>query len=299
MKCLIYKSKNYCASYNLAVEEFLFELAERIECVILYLWQNDKAVVLGRNQNAYNEVNLKTAQQFDVQVVRRMTGGGAVFHDLGNLNYTFIFPHAYRERDFMYQILISVFEKLGITVFVGGRNDIYIEDFKFSGNAFYTNGRTYLHHGTILVDSDLDIMNAVLYTPLSKMASRSIKSVRARVKNIKDIAPNITIDDIKSIIVKKYEIWAMSVFNEYVEEIQIEEKNIENFRKKYKDPVWNFGNGKKYEYEKETKFEWGNAKIMYNQKNGIIIEAKIYTDSLIIDEVENAEKDLIGKRIQV
>lgn len=297
MKCLIYESENYCASRNLAVEEYLFRLADRRVCAILYLWQNDKAVILGKNQNAYDEVDMNAAQKFGVQVVRRMTGGGAVFHDLGNLNYTMIFPSAYGKKDSMYQILTNAFGKLGITVSVGGRNDIFIDGFKFSGNAFYTNGRCCLHHGTILVDSDLDMMNAVLCTPSGKMARHSIKSVQARVKNIKDVLPDITIEEMKLAIAEEYEKWADSVFGICPEEIQFDGKDIEDFQQKYYDPLWNFGDGKRYGYEREARYEWGNARIAYNQRNGIVTAVKIYTDSLEVDDVENAERNLIGKHI--
>lgn len=297
MKCLIYNSENYCASHNLAVEEFLFGMADHGGCAILYLWQNDKAVILGRNQNAYDEVDMSAAQQFGIQVVRRMTGGGAVFHDLGNLNYTMIFPIACSKKDFMYKILTNAFGKLGVTVSVGGRNDIYIDGLKFSGNAFYTNGRCCLHHGTILVDSDLDMMNAVLCTPSGKMAKHSIKSVQARVKNIKDVLPDITIKEIKLAIAEEYEKWADSVFGICPEEIQVDGTDIEDFVQKYNDPLWNFGNGKKYEYEREARYEWGNARIAYNQRNGIVTDVKIYTDSLEVDDVENAKRNLIGRHI--
>lgn len=297
MKCLIYESDNYCASHNLAVEEFLFGMADLGGCAILYLWQNDKAVILGRNQNAYDEVDMNAAQQLGIQVVRRMTGGGAVFHDLGNLNYTMIVPIACGKKDSMYKILTSAFGKLGVTVSIGGRNDIYIDGLKVSGNAFYTNGGCYLHHGTILVDSDLDMMNEVLCTPSGKMARHSIKSVQARVKNIKDVLPDITVKEMKLAIAEEYEKWIEFAFGICSEKIQVDEADIEDFQQKYKDSLWNFGNGKRYEYEREERFEWGNARIAYNQKNGIMTDVKIYTDSLEVDDVENAERDLMGKHI--
>lgn len=297
MKCLIYESKNFCVGHNLAVEEYLFGLADRSRCTILYLWQNDRAVVLGKNQNAYDEVNLDAVRQSGIQVVRRMTGGGTVFHDLGNLNYTMIFPSVCGRKDFIYQILSDVFEKLGAAVSIGGRNDIFIDGFKFSGNAFYTNGRCFLHHGTILVNSDLDMMNAVLYTPSGKMAKRSVRSAQARVKNIKDVLPDITIKEVKLAIAEEYEKWADSVFGVCPEKVQVREADIEAFMRKYNDPMWNFGDGKRYEYGREARYEWGEAFIAYNQRNGIVTDAKIYTDSLEVDDVENAERNLMGKHI--
>lgn len=295
MKCLVYESESFCASHNLAVEEFLFGVADRRGCIILYLWQNDKAVILGKNQDVYSEIDLNAVQRLGIQVVRRMTGGGAVFHDLGNLNYTMIFPAAC--ADSMYQILADAFGKLGVAVSVGGRNDIFIDGFKFSGNAFYTNGRCCLHHGTILVDSDLDMMQAVLCTPSGKMARRSIKSVQKRVKNIKDVLSDITIGKVKLAIAEEYEKWAGSVFGISPEKMQVDETDIEDIKKKYNDPLWNFGNNKRYEYEKDARYKWGDAKIAYNQRNGVVTEVKIYTDSLEVDEVENAERNLIGKYI--
>ena len=297
MKCLFYESESHCARHNLAVEEYLFGLADCSRCVILYLWQNDRAVILGKNQDAWAEVNMDAARRSGVQVVRRMTGGGTVFHDLGNLNYTMIFPASYSKKDIVYQMMIGALGKLGVAAFVGGRNDIYIDGYKFSGNAFYTNQNCYLHHGTILVDSDLNMLNAVLDTPSGKLAGRSVNSVQSRVKNIREVVPDITVDKVKPAIMEEYEKWAVAAFGTYPERIQVTEADIGDRLQKYNDPLWNLGNGKKYAYERTAEFDWGNARIAYDQRDGIVTDARIYTDSLEVERVEDAERALKGKSV--
>jgi len=171
--------------YNLAVEEYLFE---NIDEDIFMLWQNDKTVVIGKNQNAYAEVNLPFAKENNIHIARRITGGGAVYHDLGNVNYTFITStDKARVLDYEYftQPIIKALSTFGIDCKLSGRNDLECQGRKFSGNAQYTKNGRILHHGTLLFDSDIDTMSKVLRANKEKLEFKSVKSHSARVTNLR------------------------------------------------------------------------------------------------------------------
>lgn len=170
---------------NLAIEEYLFRKSDDS---VFILWQNYNTVVIGKNQNAYCEVNAEYAEAHGIKTARRITGGGAVYHDLGNVNYSFISKSANNGIDFktFTEPIISLLVDLGVPAALSGRNDILVGEKKISGNAqFSSNGRV-LHHGTILFDSDLSTLSAALNVDPEKVSSRAVKSTRSRVANLKD-----------------------------------------------------------------------------------------------------------------
>ncbi len=177
---------------NLAVEKKLFDNASPGE-IILYLWQNANTVVIGRNQNAYTECNLDNMEKDGVRLARRTTGGGAVFHDLGNMNFSFIMPVEMKTEGIPEKLIKKSCERFGIEAEITGRNDIYTNGRKFSGNAFCQTKKTYLHHGTILVNADTQIMKNYLNVSKEKLASKGVKSVAARVINLIEVCPDLTI----------------------------------------------------------------------------------------------------------
>lgn len=178
--------------FNLAVERVLFENAGADE-IILYLWQNANTVVIGRNQNAYTECNLEVMKENGVRLARRTTGGGAVFHDLGNMNFSFIMPTEMKTEGIPEKLIMKSCTHFGIEAEITGRNDICTRGRKFSGNAFCQTKTTYLHHGTILVDADTSKMKDYLNVSKEKLASKGVKSVSSRVINLIDICPDLTI----------------------------------------------------------------------------------------------------------
>lgn len=172
--------------YNLALEEYLLK-NQRIKDIVLLLWQNRPSVIIGQYQNTIEEINSDFVDKNQIQVVRRITGGGAVYHDRGNLNYSFIIPDVDDEINFkkFTQPLIEAMASMGVKAELTGRNDILVDGKKFSGNAqFYYQSRL-LHHGTILFDSNLDFVQNALCVKPGKIESKSIKSVRSRVTNLK------------------------------------------------------------------------------------------------------------------
>jgi lipoate-protein ligase A len=157
------------------------------------LWQNEPTVVIGRNQNAYAELDLAYAEREGIHIARRITGGGAVYHDLGNLNYTYISAKGVEALDFatLAEPIISALSELGLNAKLSGRNDIEIDGVKISGNAQHSEGERVLQHGTLLFDTDLSVLSRVLLPDEAKLATKGIKSVRARVGNIKERLPEL------------------------------------------------------------------------------------------------------------
>ena len=186
---LYIKSKNSTdPHFNLAMEEYVLKYLNLAEEYLL-LWQNEPAIIIGRHQNTLEEVNMDYTRENNIHVVRRLSGGGAVYHDLGNLNFTFIRRAIRSElldlKSFT-QPVIHALKKLGVNAEVSGRNDLTIEGKKFSGNAQYLYKNNILHHGTLLFDSDLSELNKALRVRADKIESKGIKSVRSRVTNIRE-----------------------------------------------------------------------------------------------------------------
>ena len=188
---------------NLALEQTLLERVEEGEC-ILYLWQNARTVVIGRNQNPWKECRTTLLTEEGGRLARRLSGGGAVFHDLGNLNFTFLM----REEDYDLSRQLRVIEtaclSLGVPVERSGRNDLLADGRKFSGNAFYHHlGRAY-HHGTLMVDVDLEMVQRYLSPSKAKLAAKGVDSVRSRVVNLKEFVPDLTVDNLKNALVSAF-----------------------------------------------------------------------------------------------
>lgn len=201
----IYRSSQTNVYFNLAMELYLLRIVEAVsDNVLLYFWRNENAVVLGRNQDAFLECNMVNAEKCSTQVARRITGGGAVFHDLGNLNFSVILPRLMYDRDMVTKVLVTAFRKMGIESEASGRNDILACGRKFSGCAFYTNPRAGLYHGTVLIDTNFGRMKELLTVSQEKLARHGIASVESRVVNLREIKPGITIEKVQEALKNEF-----------------------------------------------------------------------------------------------
>jgi lipoate-protein ligase A len=286
--------------FNLALEEYLLKIDDS-PANKLILWQNEPTIVVGKNQNTLEEINYQYVKENRIKVVRRLTGGGAVYHDQGNLNFTFIINRGnFPKTDFSVfaEPIIYCLANLGIKAEFDGRNDITVDRKKFSGNAQYYYKDRLLHHGTILFDSDLSVLGNVL-KPKKNYASKAVKSVKSRVTNLKAYLPSaITIQTFKQLL-------AESIFkyhNRPYRECVLTENDINEVNKlaaaKYSTWEWNFGSSPAFNYQKELTFAGGNLTLNLNINQGLIKECKFYGDFFEHHPVEELEAILTGQRYE-
>jgi len=265
----------------------------------ILLWQNDKTVVIGRHQNAAEEVNLKRAEELGVKIVRRNTGGGTVYHDLGNLNFSFITdwtPERNMDYDAFLKPVINALSKFGVDAEKRGRNDLVVDGRKISGNAQCIRNGRILHHGTLLVDSELSVMPEVLNVQIEKIASKGIKSVKSRVTNISRYAKTfINVELLRRVLLE-------SCFENMLEnELVLDNGHkaaIESLAKeKYETWEWNFGTVADYSYKNSKRFPNGKIEVHLDVENGVIERCKIYGDFLALVGVEELEDAITGCRV--
>lgn len=279
---------------NMATEEHLFK---NFQDDIFMLWRNNNAIVVGKHQNTLAEINLEHVRQNDIKVVRRLSGGGAVFHDLGNLNFTFIVNGEDSSLvDFRKytQPILDVLQSLGVNAIFEGRNDLTIEGKKFSGNAVHVIRNRVLQHGTLLFTSQIsDLTEALKVNPL-KFQDKAVKSVRSRVTNISEHLPHpIALDQFTQLIMKHIQsMYADATMYEFNSEDNEAIQKLAD--EKYSTWDWNFGYQAKYNFEKLERTSAGNIEVHLNVENGFIKECKIYGDYFNTAETSDIEVALIG-----
>ncbi len=287
---------------NLAIEEHILKNLDINESYLLF-YINQPSIIIGRNQNTIEEINTKFVEENDIIVVRRMSGGGAVYHDLENLNYSFITKdegNSIQENFKKFtQPVINALRKLGANAQLMGRNDIEIDGKKVSGTAQYATGGRMYTHGTLMLNVDLDSVSKALKPKKEKIESKGVKSVRARVGNIKDyINQDMTVEEFKQYILK-------SVFEEQgldVQEYVLTDedwKQIEEISKnKYQTWEWNFGKSPKANISNSHRFPVGTIDVRLNVNRGMIEDVKIFGDFFGWGEIADIENKLKGVRYE-
>ena len=292
LRTKIIKSDSFDPTYNLALEEFLTKNVVEDD-IILYLWQNERTVVIGKNQNYWSEVNAPIAEADCVTVVRRLSGGGAVFHDLGNLNFTFILRKENYDVQRQLSVIIDALGNLGIKAEKTGRNDIEADGRKFSGNAFFKSSAGWYHHGTLMVDVDKEKLGKYLNVSTSKLQSKGVKSVKARVVNLKELREDITIEMLCEELYKAFgRIYGCDPIKIDPEEIDWAE--VENLQERYSSWEWTKGRKIPFTVQIEKRFAWGNIDLQMNVEGGIIKDAICYSDAMNENIGEEIAKGLIG-----
>jgi len=275
------------------LEEYLLDTLPA-DSVLLYLWQNEKTVVIGKNQSSANEVNIEALQKNNGYLVRRLSGGGAVYHDTGNLNFTFIM----NEKSFDVQkqtlVILQALEKCGIQAEINGRNDLTINGCKFSGHAYYHTKDNSYHHGTIMVNVDADALSKYLHVSKQKLASHNVKSVKSRTVNLIDIQPSLTIPMLKEKLKEAFEEVYQSIAT-CLDEKDLNPEKMHLLEKKYCDPSWIYDKQEEYDFSKEKKYPWGITTIHYSLQNNRLSKLCIYTDALETDLLEQLPKKLLHK----
>ena len=283
---------------NLAIEEYALKNLDINESYLLF-YINKPSIIIGKNQNTIEEVNQDYVEQNDITVVRRLSGGGAVYHDLGNLNFSFITKDdgdSFHNFKKFTEPVVKALGKLGIQAELSGRNDIMAEGRKISGNAmFATRGRMF-SHGTLLFNSEMDHIVSALKVKKEKIESKGIKSVRSRVGNIADFLKEpMTIEEFRGFILTNI-FEGLSEIPEYVltEEDWKEIHKISEER--YQKWEWNYGKSPKFNVQASHRFPVGSIDMRLEVNKGKIENCKIYGDFFGVGDVAELEQKLIGVR---
>ena len=271
-----YESGSFDPFLNLAMEQHLLE-TEASGCCLLYLWQNENTVVVGKNQNPWAECRASLLEEEGGHLARRLSGGGAVFHDLGNLNFTFLVPTADYDLTKHQRVLLEACQSFGIPAELSGRNDLTADGRKFSGNAFYHNGPRSYHHGTLLVDVDGAKLTRYLTPSKAKLETKGVPSVRARVVNLKELCPALTVDALKKALVAAFE----GVYGLKSRLLSLTDTaRVDQLREQYSSWVWRYGQRLPFTCRVEGRFAWGGVEIQLQIDEGVIRQAAVYSDDM-------------------
>jgi len=286
----IYISKETNPYFNVASEYRL--LSEATDNTDLFLWQNSPSVIFGRNQNILAEANMKYLKEKKIYPVRRFSGGGAVFQDLGNVNFTFITKEKNANPSKYLTVIEKALSTYNIQCEFSGRNDILCDGKKFSGHAYFTDDDNYIYHGTLMVDVNLDILTQVLKPSTLKLNSKGISSVRSRVINLSSVNNSINTENIQERIIESF----IQVFGETTLPKIIDRTvfNAPLYSKISKDS-WIYDQSPQFSITLEKKLSCGNVSVSLNVIDGLIEQIKIQTDSLTVFNFCECEKHLIKK----
>lgn len=291
---------------NLAIETFLLQEMAVDEPILLF-YINEPSIIIGCNQNTIEEINKEYVDEKGIHVVRRFSGGGAVYHDEGNLNFSFIMPddgNSFRDFEKVTKPIIQALHDMGVEgAQLKGRNDLVINDMKFSGNAMYaTNGRMFAH-GTIMFDSDVNEVVNSLKVRKDKIESKGIKSIRSRVTNIKPFLPKenqeMTTEEFsQEILLKIFGVDSVEAIKTYTLTDNDWEKVKVISEQYYANWDWNYGKSPAFDIERRKRFPIGSIEVRLNVAEGKITDAKIYGDFFGLGEVKDVEDALVGTKYE-
>ncbi|MFJ5672243.1 lipoate--protein ligase [Bacillus safensis] len=283
---------------NLAIEEYCLKYLDPEETYLLF-YINQPSIIIGKNQNTIEEINTKYVEDNGIKVVRRLSGGGAVYHDKGNLNFSFITKDdgdSFHNFKKFTEPVIKALEKLGVKAELSGRNDIMADGRKISGNAqFATRGRIF-SHGTLLFDSEIEHVVSALNVKKEKIESKGIKSIRSRVANISELMDQkMTTEEFRKILLSY-------IFdtNGDVPQYRLTEKDWEKIheisRDRYQKWEWNYGRSPKFNLQHSKRFPAGSIDLRLEVKKGMIQDCKIFGDFFGVGDIADIEKRLIGQQ---
>lgn len=285
---------------NLAIEEYALKNLDINETYLLF-YINQPSIIIGRNQNTIEEINQEYVEKNGIHVVRRLSGGGAVYHDLGNLNFSFITKddgesfHNFRKFT---EPVVAALKKLGVHAELSGRNDIEADGKKISGNAQFSTGGRMFSHGTLLFNSEMDHVVAALKVKKDKIESKGIKSVRSRVANISEfLTEKMTVEEFRLLVLK-------SIFQgaEEIPEYKLTDEDWKKINRlsqeRYQQWDWNYGKSPKFNLQRSHRFPVGQIDIRFEVNKGIIDNCKIYGDFFGVGDVRDIEEKLVNTRYE-
>lgn len=265
------------ATKNMAYDDFFLSRLGKEDFLMMF-YVNDSSVIIGKNQNGWRECNLPAMEANHVTLARRVSGGGAVYHDNKNLNFSFIAGQKRYDVPAQLKLIIDTMQNLGIPAAFTGRNDILADGKKFSGNAFCRRSEVSMHHGTILIDTDLSKLQNYLNVSQKKIQSKGITSVRSRVCNITEFNPALTIDIVaKALKDVYYNTYATPAEFFFVEE---DLQALTTLQEKHASWQWRLGSAPQFDILLESRFDWGGVEFYFSVKHGKVTGATIYSDAL-------------------
>ena len=261
---------------NLAVDEYFLDTLDPDD-MMLYFYVNKNAVIIGQGQNPWAECRLAEMDRDGVQLVRRITGGGAVFHDEGNLNFSFIAGEGRYDLERQFGLILNAVRALGIPCEFSGRNDLLADGRKFSGNAFCKRGAIRQHHGTLLISADMTRLQNYLNVDPRKLKPKGVKSVKSRVCNLNEFVPELRRDDMLEALKRAY----AAEYGDYTElqTSQLDEAAIAPYYEKQKSDAWRLGVTPRFDLEIENRFPWGGLQMLLTLRHGEVSDISVYSDA--------------------
>ena len=288
-------SNQYDPFLNRAVEQYLTEHQEK-GTVTLYLWKNQRTVVIGYNQNPYAECNVQLLLDEGGHLMRRGTGGGAVYHDLGNINFSFIADKFGYDVQKQLSVVREALFSYGLQTEISGRNDLTCQGRKFSGNAFAKGVTNNLHHGTLLIKTDGAMMQRYLIVDKAKLMKNGVKSVASRVVNLSELVPELTSENIKQPLIEAFE----KVYGGKASMLDFDGlakiPEVQQICEKISSHEFLFGRWEQFKTSKKPRFNWGGVEIALkvDEAQAVIMDVQIASDCLDTEIIEEAEKMLEG-----
>ena len=297
---LLIDSPSTNAYFNIASEEYLLHRFPTEDIFLLYV--NAPSIIVGKFQNTLAEINLDYVKKKEIKVVRRMSGGGTVYHDLGNLNFSFhtlLGQNDFGDFSFFTQPVLNVLNQLGVAAVLQGRNDLLVDGKKFSGNAKLARHGKMIQHGTILLDSEMEVLGEALKVNPLKFIDKAIKSTRSRVTNLINYLPKeTTTDDLKTRLTQE-----IMKNNPSAERYELTEDDLKGIQQlmteKYETGALNFGFSPNYNFKKAIKIPAGFIEVHLEVLHGIIEKAKIFGDFFASKPIEELEEQLIGQKHEI
>ncbi len=279
--------------WNISVENYLVEHAE---CVTLYLWRNRRTVVIGQNQNPFSECNVEALEADGGYLMRRKTGGGAVYHDDGNINFSFVVPKALYDQTRQFGVIQRAVESFGLHTELSGRNDILAEGRKFSGNAFSKGRVNDLHHGTILIKGNMDDLARYLKPKPAKLQKHGVASVRSRVVNLSELNPGINAESLVPRLKEAFEA-EYSEYSEYSDYSEIIKRpEVRALHDHFASPEWKYGRWRTFTAQRSAQFDWGGVELALtvDEARGVITDVQIASDALDLAALDETRRLLTG-----
>jgi lipoate-protein ligase A len=281
---------------NLAMEDYIFnEMEPRGH--ILFFWRNADTVVIGRHQNPWSECDLGKMEEDGVKLARRQSGGGAVFQDLGNSIFTFMSGREIYSKERNNEILCRAIGHFDIHAEPSGRNDIVVDGRKISGSAFKLTADRAFHHGTLLINTDLSRLGQYLTPDKEKFTSKGVASVKSRVANLSEFNPDIDHESLSRAIIEEFfAAYGGRVEPEILDHEELgRDPKLTDYYERLKDWNWRFGNTPEFAHSMTRRFEWGRMEVHLDTKGGKVTSARIYSDSLMPELVEELMRRLSGR----